>query len=313
MAHYMEFSTRIYQIYLKYVAPEDIHVYSVDEVFIDATPYLSAHGLTARELARRMIREVLRSTGITATAGIGTNLYLCKIAMDIVAKHCPPDKDGVRIAELDERSYREQLWEHRPLTDFWRVGRGIARKLEAHGLYTMGDVARCSLESPDSCTTRSCSTSCSASTRSCSSTTPGAGSPAPWRTSRPTGPRATPSAPARCCTSPIALDKARLVVREMTDLLALDLVEKGLVTDQMELTVGYDISDYGRMAPKGAHGSQNLGAATNSAKVLLEAMLALFDRIVDRSLPVRRMYVVANHIVPKREEAPVCEQLDLFS
>ncbi|MBQ3276224.1 MAG: DNA methylase [Oscillospiraceae bacterium] len=334
MGHYIRYSAGIYDIYLRYVAPEDIHVYSVDEVFIDATDYLTSQGLTARELARRMIGEVLRATGITATAGIGSNLYLCKIAMDIVAKHCPPDEDGVRIAELDEDDYRRTLWAHRPLTDFWRVGRGIARKLEAHGLYTMGDVARCSLGGPDEFYNEellyklfgvnaellidhawgweSCTIADIHAYR-------------PQRNSVSSG---------QVLQSPYEFRKARLVVREMTDLLVLDLVKKGLMTDQITLTVGYDVENlmdparraayrgevtrdfYGREIPKHAHGTVRLSGHTSSTRTITEAMMALFDRVVDENLLVRRMVVAADNVLPEAKvqgEIAAAEQLDLFS
>ncbi|MBQ8621874.1 MAG: DNA methylase [Oscillospiraceae bacterium] len=327
MSYYMEHSAKIYEIYLKYVAPEDIHVYSIDEVFIDATPYLKSSGCTPREFARRMIDDVLRSTGITATAGIGTNLYLCKVAMDIVAKHVEPDEFGVRIAQLDETSYRQKLWSHRPLTDFWRVGRGYSRKLEAHGLFTMGDIARCSMQNEDllyklfginaellidhawgweSCTIADIK-AYKPSTNSISS--------------------------GQVLHCPYPFEKARLIVREMTDLLALDLVDKGLVTDQMVLTVGYDIENltdpeiregytgpvttdhYGRKVPKHAHGTTNLHRLTSSAALITEAVMELFDRVVDPALLVRRINLTAAHVISEGavpEEAPYT-QLDLFS
>ena len=198
MAHYIQQSTRIYNVYLKYVAPEDIHSYSIDEVFLDATAYLKLYGLTPKEFARKMILDILATTGITATAGIGTNLYLAKAAMDIVAKHVPADKDGVRIAELDEQTYRQTLWGHTPLTDFWRVGRGYERRLQKLGLNTMGDIALCSCGGPREYYNRTCCTRPSASTPSCSSTMPGAGSRPRLPTSRRISRRAAPSAPARC-------------------------------------------------------------------------------------------------------------------
>lgn len=203
MAKYIQVSTQIYNVYLKYIAPEDIHVYSIDEVMMDVTSYLETYHMTTRELAKTMILDVLRTTGITATAGIGSNLYLCKVAMDIMAKHVQPDKDGVRIAELDEMSYREQLWAHRPLTDFWRVGRGYAKKLEAIDIYTMGDVARCSIGSRTNTTMKNCSIECSASTLNSSSTTHGAGSRAGCRISRHTVRKRTASAPGRSCNARI--------------------------------------------------------------------------------------------------------------
>ena len=333
MSHYMECSTRIYQIYLKYVAPEDIHVYSIDEVFIDATPYLKTYGLTAYEFARNIIYDVLNTTGITATAGIGTNLYLCKIAMDIVAKRTAPDAHGVRIAALDEMTYRELLWDHRPLTDFWRVGPGYARKLEKCGMFTMGDVARCSLGSAnefhnenllyklfgvnaellidhawglESCTIQDI------------------------KTYKPTTNSLTSGQVLHC---PYTARKTRLIVQEMTDLLVLDLVEKGLVTDQLVLTIGYDIENlldpershtyhgpvvkdhYGRKIPKHAHGTVNLGRHFSSTRKIMTAVMELFDRIIDPDLLVRRINVTANHVIPE-QNVPSAEsniQLDLFS
>ena len=322
MARYMAVSSEVYSIYLKYISAEDIHVYSVDEVFIEATAYLKTYGCTARELAMRMIRDVLATTGITATAGIGTNLYLAKIAMDIEAKHSPADEFGVRIAELDEMSYRQKYWEHRPLTDFWRIGHGLATRLEANFMYTMGDVARCSLQGEEllyklfgvnaellidhawgwePCTIDQIK-SYRPSTNSLSS--------------------------GQVLKCPYENDKAKLVMREMTDSLVLDLVEKGLVTDQMVLTIGYDgeslndsasdagyhgpvVTDYyGRAVPKPAHGSINLGKLTASTQLITDAVMELFDRITDKNLLIRRMYVVANHTV--REDSVGGVQLDLF-
>ena len=301
MAHYMKFSTDIYKIYLKYVAPEDIQVYSVDEVFIDATNYLNTSKLSVREFTMQMILDVLRTTGITATAGIGTNLYLCKVAMDIDAKHIQPDENGVRISELNEMSYRERLWEHRPLTDFWRVGRGYAAKLEANGMFTMGDIAWRSLYDEDTlyklfgvnaellidhawgwepCTI------------------------ADIKAYKPSSNSISAGQVLQCAYS---FEKAKLVVHEMAEGLTLELVDKGLLCDQMVLTVGYDtenltdknkaanykgevdIDRYGRKIPKQAHGSINLGRQTSSTKIITEAVLELFERIVDKNLTVRRM------------------------
>lgn len=327
MAMYMETSTAIYNIYLKYVAPEDIHVYSIDEVFMDVTGYLKLYGLTPRELAMKIILDVLEHTGITATAGIGTNMYLCKVAMDIVAKHIPADKNGVRIAELTEMDYRRQLWDHRPLTDFWRVGRGYSRKLEQHGIFTMGDVARCSIENEDllyklfgvnaellidhawgfeSCTIRDI------------------------KAYRPETNSLSSGQVLHC---PYDYEKAKLIVREMTDLLVLDLVDKGLVTDQIVLTVGYDMENlldpqrrkeykgdvtvdhYGRAIPKHAHGTANLTCHMASTSRIVKETMALFERIVDPQLLVRRLNVTACHVLPEsmaqKPEEP--QQLDLFT
>ena len=333
MAHYMDVSTKIYQIYLRHIAPEDIHVYSIDEVFIDATGYLAASGLTARELAMKLILEVLNETGITATAGIGTNLYLCKVAMDIGAKHIQPDENGVRIAELDEMSYRRTLWPHRPLTDFWRVGRGYAKKLETHGLYTMGDIARCSLGKStefyneellyrlfgvnaqllidhawgwENCTM------------------------ADIKAYRPASNSLGSGQVLQC---PYESEKAKLVLREMADQLALDLLEKRCVTDQLVLAVGYDIDNltqpelraqyhgpvsidrYGRRVPKSAHGTAHLPRPSASARQLIAAALELYERQVDERLLVRRLYLTACHVIPEAEAAKEAQwgQLDLFS
>lgn len=320
MARYMEISTSIYNIYLKYIAPEDIHVYSVDEVFIDATNYLKTYKKTAHELAMTMIRDVLSSTGITATAGIGTNMYLCKIAMDIVAKHIPADKDGVRIAELDEMSYRKQLWEHTPITDFWRVGKGYATRLANNGMYTMGDVARCSIENEDKLY--------KLFGINAELLIDHAWGYEPCRMSdiKSYVPESNSLSLGQVLSSPYPFEKARLIVREMTDNLVLDLVKKGLVTDQMVLTVGYDIENtknvseseidrYGRRTPKSAHGSINLNMYTSSTKIITAAVTELFDRIVDRQYTVRRMYVVANRVLPEKslKDKEQFEQMDLFT
>ena len=326
MAHYMECSTRIYEIYLKYVAPEDIHVYSIDEVFIDVTPYLKTYGLTPREFARKLIYEVLETTGITATAGIGTNLYLCKVAMDIVAKKTEPDEYGVRIAELDEMSYRRTLWDHRPLTDFWRVGRGYARKLEKHGIFTMGDIARCSLHN-EQLFYKLFGVNAELLIDHAWGWEPT--TIADIKAYRP----ATNSlGSGQVLHEPYTWDKARIIVREMVDLLVLDLVDKGLVTDQIVLTIGYDrenltdpgrrkqyrgevIRDpYGREIPKHAHGCANLGRQTASTKRITEAVMALYDRITDPNLLVRRVNVVAARITLERSiPAEEAQQLDFFT
>ena len=328
MSYYMEYSTRIYSIYLNYVAPEDIHVYSVDEVFIDATEYLKTRGISAREFAMLMIRDVLRSTGITATAGIGPNLYLCKVAMDIWAKHIPADRDGVRIAELDERTYRQYLWAHRPITDFWRVGKGIARKLADNGMYTMGDVARCSVGGANEVHNEALLYKLFGVNAELLIDHAWGWEPCEIRHIKAFRPENNSVSVGQVLQSPYSFEQARIIVREMTDGLVMDLVDKALVTDQIVLTVGYDIESlspdfageteidrYGRKTPKMAHGSENLGRATSSTKQIVEAALRLYDRIVDKKLLVRRMYVVANHIAPAAslKEEPAFEQLDLFS
>ena len=333
MALYMQVSTQIYRIYLKYIAPEDIHVYSIDEVFIDVTPYRSLYGQDAQALARTMILDVLRTTGITATAGIGTNLYLAKIAMDIGAKHAPPDENGVRIAALDERSYRQTLWSHRPLTDFWRVGRGYARKLEAKGLYTMGDIARCSLGGPDEFYNEDLLYRMFGVQAELLIDHAWGWEPCTIADIKAYRPQSHSLSSGQVLQEPYVFDKARLVLLEMADALALDLVGKGLVTDQLVLSVGYDresltrpelrgayhgpvtTDPYGRPVPKAAHGSQRLGAHTASTRQLLRAAGELFDRIVDRRLLVRRMYLVAEHVLPEQDAQPAEEfcQLSLFS
>jgi len=333
MALYMEYSTRIYQIYLNHVAPEDIHVYSIDEVFIDATAYLRTYGLTAREFAMRIVLDVLNTTGITATAGIGTNLYLCKVAMDIVAKHIPADRNGVRIAELDEISYRRTLWDHRPLTDFWRVGRGYAKKLAEHGLYTMGDVARCSLGEPNAFHNEELLYKLFGVNAELLIDHAWGWEPCTISDIRSYSPEFNSISSGQVLQCPYTAEKARIVVQEMTDLLVLDLVDKGLVTDQIVLTVGYDIENladakraasykgpvttdlYGRKIPKHAHGTANLGKYTSSTREILHAMLELYDRIVDPSLLIRRMYVVACRVIREDTVPPPAEteQLDLFT
>ena len=327
MALYMEYSTRIFGIYMKYVAPEDIHVYSVDEVFMDATDYLRTTGLNAHDFARRVIQDVLRSTGITATAGIGSNLYLAKVAMDIWAKHVPADKDGVRIAELSEASYRRLLWDHRPLTDFWRVGRGYARKLEQNNLMTMGDVARCSLGGPEDYYNEELLYKLFGINAELLIDHAWGWEPTTIADIKAYRPESNSLSVGQVLQEPYPFEKARIIVREMADGLILDLVDQGLVTDQIVLTVGYDVASakdcrsevvtdpYGRSVPKSAHGSINLGSATSSTKVFLDAAIRLFDRITDPGLLVRRMYVVANHVRRAEElsEEPAFEQMDLFS
>ena len=333
MARYMQWSSRIYDVYLKYVAPEDIHVYSIDEVMMDVTAYLQSYGMTARELAKTILLDVLNTTGITATAGIGTNLYLCKVAMDIVAKHIPADEDGVRIAELDEMSYRKTLWEHRPLTDFWRVGRGYSKKLEQHGLLTMGDIARCSLGKETEYYNEELLYKLFGINAELLIDHAWGWEPCTIADIKAYRPENNSIGAGQVLQSPYPFEKARLVVREMADLLALDLVDKGLVCDQLVLTVGYDIENlknpelrrrysgeittdnYGRAVPKHAHGSENLGRYTSSSKQILQAVTTLFERVVDPLLLVRRMNLVANHVVYEAElpKENTVEQLDLFT
>lgn len=333
MAFYMEYSTRIYHIYLNYIAPEDIHVYSIDEVIMDVTQYLDTYRLTARELAMKMMQDVFQSTGITATAGIGTNMYLCKIAMDIVAKHIPPDKNGVRIAELNEMSYRRLLWNHRPLTDFWRVGRGYAKKLEASGLYTMGDIARCSMGKPGEFYNEDLLYRLFGVNAELLIDHAWGWEPCTMADVKSYKPESSSIGSGQVLQCPYNYEKARLIVQEMTDLLVLSLVDKGLVTDQMVLTVGYDIENltnpdirrlykgeivtdhYGRQLPKHAHGTVNLERQTSSTMLILDAVLALYDQIADKNLLVRRINLAANHVVEESaaQGPPAFEQLDLFT
>lgn len=328
MAYYMEYSTRIYEVYMKYVAPEDIVVYSIDEVFMDVTDYLNTYKLSPHDLAMKIILDVLETTGITATAGIGTNLYLCKVAMDIVAKHIPADKNGVRIAELDEMSYRKTLWAHQPLTDFWRVGRGYAKKLEENGMFTMGDVARCSVHDEDLLY------KLFGKNAELLIDHAWGWEPTTIEAIKAYRPSTNSLGSGQVLHQPYDTKKAKLVLKEMADLLVYDLVEKGLVTDQIVVTVGYDIENltdperrknyhgavvkdhYGRQIPKHAHGTINLDGHTSSTKKIMCAASELYDRIVDKNLLVRRLNIVANHVVPEAD-APKknegYEQLDLFT
>ena len=333
MASYIEASNRIYGVYLRHVAPEDIHVYSIDEVFIDATPYLGPAKVTAKEFTRRLLRDVLAESGITATAGIGTNLFLCKVAMDIVAKHAEPDEYGARIAELDEMRFRETLWSHRPLTDFWRIGPGYARKLEARGLYTMGDIARCSVGRPCDFYNESLLYNMFGVNAQLLIDHAWGWEPCTIADIKSYRPSANSLGSGQVLHEPYPSQKARLIVREMTDLLTLDLVEKGFVTDQIVLTIGYDrenLADpqvlakyrgpvthdhYGRPIPKHAHGTARLSRRTSSTSMITASMMELFDRIADPALLVRRVNIAALHVLPehlaRREDIPL--QLDLFA
>lgn len=333
MAHYIECSTKIYNIYLKYIAPEDMHVYSIDEVFIDATSYLKTYKMTAHELAMTMIRDVLRETKITATAGIGTNLYLSKIAMDIVAKHMPADRDGVRVAELDEMSYRRQLWSHRPITDFWRVGRGYARRLEEQGLFTMGDIARCSVGKSGQYYNEELLYRIFGINAELLIDHAWGWEPCTIADIKAYKPESNSIGSGQVLQCPYTADKARIVMREMADALSLDLVDRGLVTDQIVINVGYDAASlqdpairakykgpvtndwYGKRVPKMARGTVNLGGWTFSSKAIMEAVAGLYDSIVHPDLLVRRMFITANHVIPETEakNEETYEQLDLFT
>ena len=332
MAHYLDWSTKIYRVYLKYVAPEDIYPYSIDEVFMDVTYYLDTYNMTARELTRTILLDVLKTTGITAAAGMGTNLYLAKVAMDIGAKHVPADEYGVRIAQLDEMRYRRLLWSHRPLTDFWRVGRGYASKLEAHGLYTMGDIARCSVGKPGEYHNEELLYKLFGVNAEILIDHAWGWEPCTIADVKAYKPENKSIVSGQVLQCPYDFGKARLVVREMADSLALELVEKGLVTDQLVLTVGYDRENlddpgraarykgpvtadrYGRSIPKHAVGTEHF-PYTSSASDLLRAVTALYDRIVDKELLIRRLSLSANRLLdeasaPKDDGA---EQLDLFT
>lgn len=332
MAYYIEYSTRIYDIYLKYIAPEDCHVYSIDEIMMDVTGYLNTYQLSPRELAGKIMRDIYRATGITATAGIGTNLYLCKVAMDIVAKHIPPDKYGVRIASLNEKSYRRILWAHRPITDFWRVGRGYARRLEEHGMYTMGDVARCSLGKPGDYYNEELLYRLFGVNAELLIDHAWGWEPCTMADIKAYKPDNNSIVSGQVLRCPYMPDKARIVIREMAEMLALDLVEKRLVTDQVVLTVGYDMENlsgskmkdykgeittdrYGRKVPKHAHGTENIGEQTSSSQLIVGAILRLYDRIINKKFLIRRISICANRVVDESsvKKEPVFEQLDLFT
>ncbi len=313
MSKYLEVSGKVYGVYLRFIAPEDIHVYSIDEVFIDATQYLGMYSVDAHTLAMRLIKEVLKETGVTATAGIGPNLYLCKVAMDIEAKHQKADKDGVRIAELTEMSYREKYWTHRPLTDFWRIGHGTEARLASAGIYTLGDVARMSLRNEEVLY------KLFGINAELLIDHAWGWEPCTMADIKAYRPGASSLSSGQVLMEPYSFGKARTIVREMTDLLSLDLVDKRLVTTQLVLHVGYEAGEgkgpvvrdwYGRPTPKPAHGSVNLPFATSATSILLKSMMELYDRIVDRNLFVRRVYVVASQV--KREEEIDGVQLSLF-
>jgi len=333
MARYMEYSGEIYQIYLNYIAPEDIHVYSIDEVFIDATSYLDLYHCSARALAKKMIAHVLRETGITATAGIGPNLYLAKVAMDVYAKHIPADENGVRIAKLNEHTYRRLLWDHTPITDFWRVGRGYAKKLNRHRLYTMGDVARCSIGKKHEYHNEELLYKLFGVNAELLIDHAWGWEPCTIADIKAYKPKSNSIGAGQVLPAPYPYEKAKLIVREMTELLVLDLVDKDLVTSAVVLTLGYDRENlksagareqyqgevttdfYGRAVPKHAHGTAHVEQPTSSTKEIMEAVMALFERIIDKNLLVRRVYLTAERVVPTSSVSPpsAAEQLDLFT
>lgn len=333
MAYYMQYSARIYEIYLKYFAPEDIHVYSIDEVMIDLTPYRKTYSLSSYELVKKVIQEVKEGTGITATAGIGSNLYLAKVAMDIKAKHIEEDIDGVRIAELDEMSYRKEMWPHEPITDFWRVGRGYAKRLAQNGMFTMGDVARCSLGSEKEFHNEDLLYQIFGVNAELLIDHAWGLEPCTIADIKAYQPENHSIGSGQVLHSPYSYEKAELVIREMTDLLVLELVDKSLVTSQVILTVGYDIENlkdreimkkyrgeitldrYGRQKPKSAHGSLSLKEPTSSTQELLEAVKELFEQIVNPDLWIRRLNVTFGKVELAhrvKQDKPFC-QMDLFT
>ena len=327
MSHYMKCSTDIYNVYLKWFSSEDIYVYSIDEVFIDITHYLKTYNMKARELVTKVIQDVYETTGITATAGIGTNLYLCKVAMDIVAKHVEPNKNGVRIAGLDEMTYRKLLWDHRPITDFWRVGKGYSKKLEEHRIYTMGDIARVSIQNEELLY------KLFGINAELLIDHAWGWEPVTIKQIKAYKPTTNSISSGQVLHCPYNFEQTRLIVKEMTELLTLDLVEKNLVTNQIVLTVGYDIENltdpyisnsyngeitidrYGRKIPKHAHGTINLDHKTSSTKIIMEAIMKLYERIMNKKLLVRRINITANNVVNEEtiKQEKSFEQIDLFT
>lgn len=332
MAYYIEYSTLIYDIYLKYFSEEDIVVYSIDEVFIDVTQYLNTYNMTAKELAMTVIQDVLKSTGITATAGIGENLYLCKIAMDVMAKHIKPDKDGVRIAELNERTYREKLWSHKPITDFWRVGKGYAKKLAENGIYTMGDIAKCSVGGRDDWYNEELLYKLFGVNAELLIDHSWGWEPCTIKDIKQYKPDAKSLGSGQVLHEPYDFEMAMIVLKEMTESLVLDMVDKGLVTDQIVLTVSYDIENltdpvrrafykgeiktdaYGRKIPKHAHGTENFNEKTSSTSLIMDGMIRLYKRITNDKLLIRKLSISFNNLVDEKEAASKTEfkQLSIF-
>lgn len=333
MGYYIKQSAYIYDIYMQFVSPEDIHVYSIDEVFMDVTPYLKTTGLTARKFAMNIIQEVLKKTGITATVGIGANLYLAKVAMDIGAKHIQPDENGVRIAELDEMSYRRLLWEHRPLTDFWRVGRGYTKKLEENGLFTMGDIARCSIGKDTDFHNEELLYKLFGINAELLIDHAWGWEPCTIADIKAYKPENNSMGSGQVLHCPYSNEKAKIVLLEMANQLSLDLVEKGLVTNQLVLTIGYDrenlkdtekirsytgkikMDHYGRAVPRHAQGTISLGKYTSSSKKMIDAAIKLFEDITNEKLLIRRINMIANHVVAEDDvlKRCGCEQLNLFT
>lgn len=328
MAYYIDYSKKIYDIYLRYFSPDDIHVYSIDEVFIDTSSYLEAYGITAAELAKSVILDILSQTGITATAGIGTNLYLAKIAMDIHAKKITPDKDGVRIAQLDELTYRKNLWGHTPIRDFWRIGKGYAEKLAQYGMYTMGDVARCSLGGAGDFRNEELLYKLFGVNAELLIDHAWGYEPCTMADIKSYRPSTTGMSSGQVLSEPYPFEKARIILKEMAEVVALELVEKGLVTKRLTLTIIYDVSnvtkdfkgetasDYlGRKIPKPSHSTANLMRKTASSKLITDALCRLYDKIADKKLCVRKLSISVDDVVPKEEadESNECIQLDLFT
>ena len=332
MNHYMQISGEIYQIYLDHISADDIHVYSIDEVFIDLTDYIRSYRISPRELTMKLIREVYKKTGITATAGIGTNLYLAKVAMDIEAKHSPPDENGVRIAELDDMSYRKKLWRHRPITDFWRIGHGYAGKLAEKGLYTMGDVAKCSV-SRDGYYSEKLLYSMFGINAELLIDHAWGWEPCTIADIKAYTSESSSISSGQVLKEPYSIEDAELIVCEMADTLSLELVEKGLTADQVVLNISYDsenisgtgrggkysgetVTDrYGRKIPKAAHGSVNLGRFTSSGRMITDAAVSLYEKIVNKDLLIRYVYVILNHVSPSGENKGTVypSQPDLFT
>lgn len=330
MAHYMEVSSKIYSIYLKYISPDDIHVYSIDEVFIDVTAYLKTYQMDAHTLALTLIKEVLKETKITATAGIGTNMYLAKVAMDIVAKKLPADSDGVRIAELDEMKYRKLLWNHKPLKDFWRIGLGYVKRLESLGLYTMGDIAKCSVGPSDNFYNEDLLYKEFGINAELLIDHAWGIEPVTIEDVKKYKPKATSLSTGQVLSCAYNFDKAKLIVKEMTELLSLDLVKKDLLTKQLSLSIGYDyesltnqtikyagpveVDHYGRTIPKGVHSSINLDDYTSSTEELIQAIIILYEKIANHNLLFRRITISANALINKTKynKKMKYQQLTLF-
>lgn len=325
MKYYMQYSTKIYNIYLKWFSAEDIYVYSIDEVFIDLTHYLKTYNMRARELVTKVIQDVYDNTGITVTGGMGTNLYLAKVSMDIVAKHTKPNENGVRIAGLDEMLYRKMLWNHTPITDFWRVGKGYAKKLEKHGIFTMGDVARTSIKNEDLLY------KLFGINAELLIDHAWGYEPVTIENIKAYKPSSNSISSGQVLHCPYNYEDTKLIVKEMSELLTLDLVKKNLVTNQIVMTIGYDVENmtnrnisyngevttdrYGRKIPKHAHGTINLDHQTSSTKIIMDSTMKLYERIINKNLLVRRINITANNVINviEAENDKTFEQINLFT